>query len=60
MVTQVGQSSQEALADAESAVVLPEAVRAAMTMITVVPIVLVYPFVQRYFVTGLIVGGLKG
>lgn len=60
MVTQVGETSQEALADAENALVLPEAVRAAMTMITVVPIVLVYPFVQRYFVTGLIVGGLKG
>jgi putative aldouronate transport system permease protein len=52
-------SSQEALEDAERTLVLPDSIRAAMTMITILPIVLVYPFLQRYFVSGLVVGGLK-
>jgi putative aldouronate transport system permease protein len=30
-----------------------------MTIIVSVPIVLVYPFLQRYFVHGLTVGGIK-
>jgi putative aldouronate transport system permease protein len=40
-------------------VVLPRSVRAAMTMVTVIPIVMVYPFLQRFFVSGILVGGLK-
>jgi putative aldouronate transport system permease protein len=32
----------------------------AMTVIAVIPIIVVYPFLQRYFVSGLILGGLKG
>lgn len=38
----------------------PETLKAATIMITVIPIVCVYPFLQRYFVKGIIVGSLKG
>ena len=37
-----------------------EAVKAAVTIITIGPIVLLYPFLQRYFVKGVFVGSLKG
>lgn len=37
----------------------PKSIRAAMTMIAAVPIMLVYPFLQKYFVTGLTLGGVK-
>jgi putative aldouronate transport system permease protein len=37
-----------------------EALRAAMVIIVTVPILLVYPFVQRYFVKGVVLGSVKG
>ena len=37
-----------------------EAVRMATTALTIGPIILVYPFVQRYFIRGLMVGAIKG
>ncbi len=40
--------------------VTPTSLRAAMTIIAVVPIMFSYPFLQKYFVTGLTLGGVKG
>jgi len=37
----------------------PQSTRAAMTIIVTVPILLVYPFLQRYFVKGMTVGAMK-
>jgi putative aldouronate transport system permease protein len=36
------------------------AVQMAVVVVTVTPIILVYPFVQRHFVKGVIVGAIKG
>ncbi|OBR66191.1 sugar ABC transporter permease [Paenibacillus oryzae] len=40
--------------------VTPTSIRATMTIIASVPILMVYPFVQRYFVQGMTLGGVKG
>jgi putative aldouronate transport system permease protein len=40
--------------------ITPEGLGAAMIVIGAVPIILVYPFVQRYFVRGLTLGAVKG
>lgn len=39
--------------------VTPTSVRAAATIVTALPIVCLYPFLQRYFVAGLTIGGVK-
>jgi putative aldouronate transport system permease protein len=41
-------------------VMTPVAVRAAITMVATVPILCVYPFLQKYFVKGVHVGSVKG
>ena len=38
----------------------PQATRAAMTVVATVPILCAYPFLQRYFIHGLTLGGIKG
>ena len=38
----------------------PEVVRAASIVVTTLPIVMVYPFVQKYFIKGIMIGSLKG
>ncbi len=39
--------------------ITPSSIRAAATVVTMLPIVSLYPFLQRYFVTGLTIGGVK-
>jgi putative aldouronate transport system permease protein len=40
--------------------VTPTSIRATMTIVASLPIVMVYPFLQRYFVKGMTLGGVKG
>ncbi len=56
-VTNQGNSA-EAMKNALGTVT-PTSVRAAATILTMLPIVCLYPFLQRYFVTGLTIGGVK-
>lgn len=39
--------------------VTPASIRAAITIVTALPIVCLYPFLQKYFVSGLTIGGVK-
>jgi putative aldouronate transport system permease protein len=45
--------------DASGGTVTPKSLRAAMTIIVSVPIVMIYPLFQRFFITGLTIGGVK-
>ena len=52
------QTSADALKN--SAQATPITVRSAITVVSALPILVVYPFLQRYFVTGMVLGGVKG
>lgn len=59
VMQQSGNAANASAAGATSASVTPTTVRAAATIATMLPIVCLYPFLQRYFVTGLTIGGVK-
>lgn len=57
----LSQSSANALEYAEMAKNAPtDSGRMALTVMVVLPVMLAYPFFQKYFVKGLTVGGVKG
>ena len=51
-------TSVDALANATKST--PITIRCAITVVSALPILVVYPFLQRYFVTGMVLGGVKG
>jgi len=53
-------SADAAANQGASNAVTPTSIRTAMTVIAVAPILFIYPFLQRYFVKGLTIGGVKG
>jgi putative aldouronate transport system permease protein len=53
------QSSKSDPNSGEGANLQPISVRSAATIVTMAPIVCLYPFLQKYFVAGLTIGGVK-
>ncbi|MFD2214785.1 carbohydrate ABC transporter permease [Metabacillus endolithicus] len=45
--------------DQLKAFVSPESIKMAISVVTIVPILVVYPFVQKYFVQGMTIGAVK-
>lgn len=58
-VTTSGKGQNAQTMEHASGMVTPTSVRAAATVITSLPIICLYPFLQKYFVTGLTIGGVK-
>jgi putative aldouronate transport system permease protein len=52
------QTSVEALKN--TTLTTPVTIRCSITVISTVPILIVYPFLQKYFVTGMALGAVKG
>jgi putative aldouronate transport system permease protein len=46
--------------NAQNIVLTPESIKMSTTMIVTFPILAVYPFMQRYFVKGIMLGAIKG
>ena len=45
---------------AQTSKVQPITIRAAISVISAAPILAIYPFLQKYFVTGMALGSVKG
>ena len=50
---------EQGLVDPSVTQFTPETIKAATVVVTVLPMLLVYPFVQKYFVKGIMLGGVK-
>ena len=59
MVLNSGQEAMS-LSEASAAESTPEVLQSAVVMFATIPIILVYPFVQKYFVQGTMIGAVKG
>jgi putative aldouronate transport system permease protein len=58
LISTTGLVDQGAVEDAHS--ISPETVRMAVIVVATLPILLVYPFLQKYFAKGILLGSLKG
>ncbi|QJD86568.1 carbohydrate ABC transporter permease [Cohnella herbarum] len=52
-------AQQAHIGESTVSAVTPQAIRAAMTIVVTVPILVVYPFLQNYFIQGMTVGAMK-
>lgn len=54
------QSMQDLTRGAKAIKITPETVRMTITMIVTLPIIFIYPFMQKHFVKGIMLGAVKG
>lgn len=60
LAVQMQQSLEEAKDRITANTVSTQSLKMAITVVTVIPIMCVYPFLQKYFISGILVGSVKG
>lgn len=57
--TQQGGAGTADIVKNSGSIVTSQSIRSAITIVTALPIVFIYPFLQKYFISGLTIGGVK-
>lgn len=60
LVSSAREAQSASLSEAANVTSTPEVLQAASVMFVTIPIILIYPFLQKYFVKGVMVGAVKG
>ncbi len=60
MVASAQEAQTASMADAAAVTSTPEVLQAASVMFITIPIICIYPFLQKYFVKGTMIGAVKG
>ncbi|AGC69676.1 sugar ABC transporter permease protein [Thermoclostridium stercorarium subsp. stercorarium DSM 8532] len=60
MVLTASESEKISISEASLVTTTPEVIQAAAVMFVSIPILCIYPFVQKYFVKGIMIGAIKG
>lgn len=60
MILSSTESSSISMAEGAAVAATPEVLQAAAVMFVTLPIICIYPFVQKYFVKGVMIGAVKG
>ena len=60
LLNQVAAAAEQIDISGPGAAITPTGIRLTLTAVVIIPILCVYPFVQRFYVKGLMVGAVKG
>jgi putative aldouronate transport system permease protein len=60
MVSSASEAQTISLSEGAAVSSTPEVLQAAAIMIVTIPIICIYPFLQKYFVKGVMIGAVKG
>lgn len=60
MLNKITTASQQIQTIDPDAAISPMSIRMTLTAIVVIPVMCVYPFIQKYFVSGIMIGAVKG
>jgi len=57
---QVAAEFMDDMANASDFLRLVDQIKYALIIVSVIPILIIYPFIQKYFVKGVMIGAIKG
>lgn len=60
LLNQVTSAAEQITSENPSMLITPTGIRLTLTAVVLIPILCVYPFVQRFYVKGIMVGAVKG
>jgi putative aldouronate transport system permease protein len=60
IVIEGASDAMNVMLESATEIIPPENIKAATIIFSTIPILIVYPFLQRYFVKGVMVGSVKG